>query len=199
MFILFEVILVLLSALPLLILARKIYAGGGVEKGGPVARRLLVFKIIFASVLFAVIAWNIYLAIYVDWHWFASKGYMAVFKRILGLQWAMFLVAFPLSFAFVFINLKFAFAGIRRKSSDTEVALGSSLLVALLIGGSLTTVWSDWLLAKHQVVSEITDPVFGRSISYYLFSLPWKIDLLSMFTGLFLITFLILLGWFLSR
>ena len=198
MFILFEVVLVLAICVPLILMDRKLKADEETERGRQVAGRRLVYKIIIAVVLFIVIAWNIYLSTYVNWYWFESKGYLEVFRKMLGLQWLMFGIAFLVSLVFVFINLKYAFKELRGKSSDTEVALLVSVLIALIMGGTMSGLWSAWMLNKYQVVTEIADPVFGRSISYYLFSLPWKINLLSWTLWLFVITFLILLGWFLS-
>lgn len=69
----------------------------------------------------------------------------------------------------------------------------------LMFGAAMAGQWNVWLLNKYQAVSDVTDPVFGRSISYYLFTLPWKINLRSMIRGLFIFTFFILMGWFVFR
>lgn len=184
---------------PLLLLARKLKVDEESSNGPSTKMSRLVCKIILSVVLLAVIVWNIYLSTYVNWHRFDSKGYLDVFRKALGLRWLMFGISFLISFVFVFVNMKFAFVKLRGKSSDTEVALLASFIVALMFGAAMAGQWNVWLLNKYQVLSDVTDPIFGRSISYYLFTLPWKINLRSMIRGLFIFTFFILMGWFVFR
>ncbi|MCK5196776.1 MAG: UPF0182 family protein, partial [Spirochaetales bacterium] len=196
MFILFEVALVLVICIPLIRIPGRLRTDG--EAGRKKAKRRRIYKAIIAIIFFVVIAWNIYLSTYVNWFWFESKGYLEVFRKILGLKWMMFGTAFFISFVFIFINLKVAFGKLRENSSKTNTILLWSFFIALIMGGVMSGLWSIRMLNKYQVVSDITDPVFGRSISYYLFSLPWKAGLLAWVQRLFVIPFLILSGWVLS-
>lgn len=196
MFILFEVALVLVICIPLIRKTGKLKTDE--EASRKKARRRRIYKTIIAFILFAIIAWNIYLSTYVNWFWFESKGYLEVFRKILGLKWLMFGTAFIISLVFVFINLKFAFGKLRENSGKTGTVLFWSFFIALMMGGVMSGLWSVWILNKYQIISEIIDPAFGRSISYYLFSLPWKVSLLNWVRSLFVLTFLILSGWVLS-
>ncbi|MEP6638056.1 MAG: UPF0182 family protein [Chloroflexota bacterium] len=62
---------------------------------------------------------------------------------------------------------------------------GLALFVALLIGGAMSGAWETVLLYLHRVpfssTASVTDPIFGRDISYFLFELPF----LRLVQGLF--------------
>ncbi len=196
MFIVAEVIFVLVICGPLLLRSRKSrsHAGGG-NRG--MAAGALASKIVAGTLILAIVAWNVYLGQYVGWHWFDSKGYADVFRRMIGLRWGLFTIGFLLSFALVFANLRLAFWTVRRKSNDTELALVIALGAAAVMGGVLSSLWTLRLMSRHQTASELVDPIFGRSLSHYLFSLPWRQGLLAWVLGLVVITFLAVLITFL--
>lgn len=161
--------------------------------------RYLVFLIILGAVFLAIIIWNIYVSTYANWHWFDSKGHLDVYRRMLSLKWAMFIIGFLASLAIFSVNMIFAFRTMQGKSGDRTIALGLSVVLALMWGGLLTAFWNDWLLTKFQVASAVADPVFGKSISHYLFSLPWRIDIQSWISSLFSVPLLFVFIWYLAR
>jgi len=64
------------------------------------------------------------------------------------------------------------------------------VLAALTIGGSVGAAWETVLLWANRVpygldtASAVTDPVFGRDISYFLFELPFLRSVQSLFNAL---------------
>ena len=67
---------------------------------------------------------------------------------------------------------------------------GFALLLALLIGGSVSGAWETVLLWIHRVpfsaTSTVTDPIFTKDISYFLFELPFLRLIQGVFNGIVL-------------
>ena len=65
-----------------------------------------------------------------------------------------------------------------------------ALLIALIIGGTVSGSWETVLLWIHRVpfssTSVVTDPVFGKDISYFLFELPFLRLVQGAFNGIVL-------------
>ncbi|HEY1579993.1 MAG TPA: UPF0182 family protein [Terracidiphilus sp.] len=151
---------------------------------------LIVVAVVFLIVAFSA---RTLISYYVDSLWFASLGYSSVFWRTLSYQWT----AFALSFVATFVVLFGWFTGLRwgcreELSSAGTIRLGNqsyelpvdpvlrvggvvgSLFVALLAAASFMSEWSRfalYLLAPAGS-AEPHDPVFGKSLGFYLFSLP---------------------------
>ncbi|HEY8636751.1 MAG TPA: UPF0182 family protein, partial [Candidatus Limnocylindrales bacterium] len=65
-----------------------------------------------------------------------------------------------------------------------------ALLLALIIGGSVSGAWETVLLWIHRVpfspTASVTDPVFGKDISFFLFELPFLRLVQGLFNGIVL-------------
>jgi uncharacterized membrane protein (UPF0182 family) len=70
------------------------------------------------------------------------------------------------------------------------VLVAVALLLALIIGGSVSGAWETVLLWIHRVpfspTASVTDPVFGKDISFFLFELPFLRLLQGLFNGIVL-------------
>jgi uncharacterized membrane protein (UPF0182 family) len=79
----------------------------------------------------------------------------------------------------------------------TWVLAGLAILFALGVAGSLATAWETVLLWQNRVpyseTASITDPIFGRDISFFLFELPFLRLVQALFNGLVLTGLLIAL------
>jgi uncharacterized membrane protein (UPF0182 family) len=136
------------------------------------------------------------LSYYVDSLWFASLGYEDVFRKTLGLQWAVFAAFFAVTFLFLygwFLALRKAYQSDLPDDYRIEVGgqalhlpvsrilhllgLAASLVVAALTAASLMAAWPTFAVYWYaqRTTSGAVDPIFGKSISFYLFSLPaWQ-------------------------
>ncbi|HUV97569.1 MAG TPA: UPF0182 family protein [Acidobacteriaceae bacterium] len=161
---------------------------------GPRSRGLL-FVALFLFLLLLVsrtaIAW------WVDLLWFRSLGYGQVFWTTRLLQWGIF-AAFVLV---TFLILYGTFLALRRTLGSqlpefhtiyigaqpihlpVAPVLGSaaiviSALVALVTGGAIGAQWTVLALywKTPAVVTGITDPIFGKPLGFYFFTLPaWQL------------------------
>jgi uncharacterized membrane protein (UPF0182 family) len=136
------------------------------------------------------------LSYYVDSLWFASLGYEDVFRKTLSLQWAVFAAFLAVTFLFLygwFLALRKAYQSdlpdnyrivVGGQALHLPVArilhllgLAASLVVAVLTAASLMAAWPTFAVYWYaqRATSAAVDPIFGKSISFYLFTLPaWQ-------------------------
>jgi uncharacterized membrane protein (UPF0182 family) len=157
-------------------------------------RTVVVLFAVLAIILFGS---RIALSFWVDLLWFSSLGYGEVFWKTRGLQWGIFL-AFA---ALTFLVLYGAFSVLKRahradmpsdhtlfiggqpvKLSVEPVlrlaAAGVSLLIALATGAAMQAQWSTLALYWYApaATGSVADPIFGRPLNFYLFTLPaWNL------------------------
>jgi uncharacterized membrane protein (UPF0182 family) len=127
-----------------------------------------------------------------DLMWYQEVGFERVFFTKVAAQWALGLVAGLCSFALFYSNARLALRGIvidpvppvdrARGGSRTEAAAFARLLEILALPGSAVfallmavAAAADWrTLAQffYRTPFGVTDPVFGRDVAYYVFTLP---------------------------
>lgn len=135
-----------------------------------------------------------------DLLWFDELGYQSVFLKFTFAKFAVGFVVFLLVFllSYATLHLTTSYQPEVKMENDTVInvpdkkagkrilALVPSLLLGLLAGWLAATVlWQNILLFLQQTPSGVTDPVFGRDISFYFFSL-------SLFETVYQLAFLFL-------
>ncbi len=159
----------------------------------PRRRYFLFFVLVLAVVL--LLTGRTAISYYVDALWFGSLGYSTIFWKSLELQWAVFTVAFLLSFAVLYgwftilmrvCRPELQGAGtivlgsrVIRLPVEGALRLGAfagALLVSLAAAGSMMTDWPRYALYFSQPQpSGVTDPILGKTLNFYLFTLPvWQ-------------------------
>ena len=123
-----------------------------------------------------------------EWPWFSALGYERVFATRLIARLVLGIVTGGVAFAFLYANLRFAQRGlvpnpvVMRMNAQTpavdvtrlmrRLALPAALVLALFMALATSTAWLAVLQFLHQTPFGATDPVFGRDIAYYVFTLP---------------------------
>ena len=155
-------------------------------------RRLFIFIAILAVLLLmsrTALSW------WVNLLWFRSLGYGGVFWKSLGMEWGVFAGFAVLTFAVLYG----AFAALMRTHASRlpethAVLLGGqnfdlpvaralrvaaavlALLISLASGGAMASQWQTlalWWYAPQSAGP--ADPIFGRPLGFYLFTLPaWQ-------------------------
>src|SRR6187431_2028124 len=127
---------------------------------------------------------------YTDWLWFGEVGYQQVFVTMLRAQGMLFAVAFVLSTAWLTWNFRTAVATIRDlrqvfttregievplpgRSQLRALASGIAVIVSVLVALFASSQWEIWLTWRNAVPFGQTDPILGRDVSFYVFSLPF--------------------------
>jgi uncharacterized membrane protein (UPF0182 family) len=156
-------------------------------------RLWIVFAILVLVVLFGA---RTAVSYYVENLWFGSLGYASVFWKSLGLEWTIFVLFAAVTFIILYgwfrILLRTAGPDLRSASNfvignrtihlpvEGVLRIGGlilAVLIALVTGASMMADWTRFALYWYQphAATGVVDPIFGRSIGFYLFTLPiWQ-------------------------
>src|SRR3989454_271736 len=145
---------------------------------------LVVLVVLFALLL---LLFNL-VPLAAEWLWFQALGYQRVFTTRLVAEAVLGVGVGGLVFAFLYVNLRIAQRGlvpnplvVQFSSGATAVdvtrllrrlALPTALGLALLFGLGAAGGWLGVLQLLHRTSFGVTDPVFGRDVGYYVFTVP---------------------------
>ncbi len=180
-------------------------------------RRYIIVAVILVGIVFGS---RTALSYCVDVLWFGSLGYGAVFWKALSLQWGIF-TAFA---AATFLILYGSFLALKRAHfadmpSDHTIfiggqpvklpvgpvlhliAIGVSIVIAAVTGASMMGEWPALALFWYAPrTSGIVDPILGKPLNFFLFTLPaWQLIsgwllTLALVTSVFAIFFILITG-----
>lgn len=174
---------------------------------GPPRRRRRLLWILIAAILL-VFSFSRILSVYLSALWFNSLGYSSVYWYVFKAKILLFagfsvLTALLLAATFLLFQRLFGAYAFEQRTillnnqpfqfSPAKFIrpLGwvISLLVGLIYGFQLKDHWREFALYWHQPATTFHDPIFGKPLGFYLFSLPLYDSLSSWLTG---VTFIIL-------
>src|SRR5437667_4751459 len=160
-------------------------------------RRRRFLLLVIAALAVIVLGGRAALSYYVDLLWFDSLGYRDVFWKTLGLQWGIFTAFAAATFLILygsFLALKRAhlpdlpsgqtiFIGGQPLKLPVEpvlrlVALGVSLAIAAATGAGIMVEWPTFALFWYapRTTGGVVDPIFGKALNFFLFTLPaWQL------------------------
>jgi len=152
-------------------------------------RRAVRFSIVVA-VLVVFLATPSIVRFYTDWLWFGELGYQFVMATMLQSQGTLFTIVFVGMVLWLTLNLRVAVASLTdsrpmyttpegfhislpgRRQFGT-IANAAATLVALLAGLYAAGEWNVWMAWRHSVPFGQVDPLLGRDVAFYLFTLPF--------------------------
>ena len=177
-----------------------------IDVGPPRRRRLKIWIVVAAALL--LLSFSRIVSIYISALWFGSLGYSSIFWYIFKVKLALFLgsavvTAVLLSATFLLFQKLFGALAFEKRTiilnnqpfqfSPARIIrpLGwiISGLFGLIFGFSWKEHWRQFALYWNQPATNISDPIFGKSLGFYFFSLPFY-DLVS--SWLLGVTFIIL-------
>ncbi|MGA2358519.1 MAG: UPF0182 family protein [Terriglobales bacterium] len=157
-------------------------------------RRFLLILAVLAGIFFGG---RTALSYYVNVLWFGSLGYGDVFWKTLSLQWVIFAVFTAATFLILygsFLALKQAhlpdlpsghtiYIGGQTLKLPVEpvlrlIALGVSLVIAVATGAGMMVEWPALALFWYApgTTGGVVDPIFGKPLNFFLFTLPaWQL------------------------
>src|SRR5215207_1364992 len=157
---------------------------------GPRKRRRLKIWIIIAAVVLLISLSRI-LSIYVSALWFESLGYSSVYWYVFKVKLALFagsaiITALLLSATFLLFQRLFGAYAFENRTiilnnqpfqfSPAKIIRPLGWLIAgffgLVYGFKLKEHWRQFALFWNQPPTAAHDPIFGKSVGFYLFSLP---------------------------
>jgi uncharacterized membrane protein (UPF0182 family) len=165
----------------------------------PRRRRKLGLAVVIAFALL-VLFFPTLVRLLAEWPWFAAIGYERVFGTRLVASALLGVVTGVFAFVVLYANLRFAQRGVVPKpvvlqmNAQTpavdvtglvrRLALPAALGLALLFGLATSTGWLPLLQFLHRTPFGATDPVFGRDLGYYVFTVPVLTGALAILTTL---------------
>ncbi|MBQ91574.1 MAG: membrane protein [Acidimicrobiaceae bacterium] len=125
-----------------------------------------------------------------EWFWFGEVGYTAVFIRSLTARATLGGIVLLATFAILAFNFRTALGHVTRPymlfpgGGDIQpvvlnqrqlqlLGTGVAGLVAVFLGLFASNEWLTWLQFQEQVPFGQTDPLFGRDVAFYIFTLPF--------------------------
>ncbi len=151
----------------------------------PSTRRMMIAAMVIAALLLLVYTTA---AFWVNWWWFGSIGYRSVLTTRYAARAIAFLLGGGVAAAFFWANLAYALRW-RHGGSATPTGmsrfvsgrgerflrwplLAAAVAVFLVAGSAASARWSTWLMAVQGGDFGVADPVFGRDVGFYVFTLP---------------------------
>ncbi len=178
-------------------------------------KRIVLIVVLVAAVLLLVVSFPALANLIADWYWFRAIGFETVFTKRLFWQGALWLGVVTLSFAFLLVNLRVALRGVvpdplvvqlraARPTIDPDkflkrLAWPIALVMAVLLAAAASGAWLPLLRFLHRTPFGTVDPVFGRDIGYYIFTLPLVSTVLSFVVGLIFLALLLTVPLYLLR
>src|SRR6266478_987835 len=177
-----------------------------IDVGPSKRRRWRVWLLVAAAVV--LFSLSRILSVYLSALWFNSLGYSTVYWYIFKLKAGLFvgfalLTALLLRSAFWLLQRLFASYAFEKRTIILNnqsfqfsparfirpIAWLVSIVFGLVFGLSLKEDWQKFALYLHQPSTATHDPIFGKPLGFYLFSLPLYDSLSSWLLG---VTFIIL-------
>ncbi|MDU0459494.1 MAG: UPF0182 family protein, partial [Geobacteraceae bacterium] len=162
-----------------------------------------ILILIIVSVIFPLLSYL--LSFYTDWLFFVETGFSSVFATTVYSQTIAGVGFAVLFFAFALINLRvagratFPYAGLFIEAGSFRFHRGESqrfvrplsllacAALALSAGQWGAVRWEELLLFINRITVGTVDPVIGKDLGFYLFSLPF-LEMLKAFAGFLLLS-----------
>jgi len=133
--------------------------------------------------------------------WFKSLNFLPAFLTRVSWQIILYIVGFFFSWG---IFSLFFYIPKRREELEAgeKIVKYSKILIpiilAFFLAGTLSSHFMTILMYFNRYTSSVSDPIFGKSVSFYMFSYPFFSTLISYLIGIFVVAFIIEEGvyWF---
>jgi uncharacterized membrane protein (UPF0182 family) len=129
----------------------------------------IIIGIIIAIVLFV----QPLIRLYTDYLWFDALGFSKIFIISLFTKINLFFITVVIFFLFVIINLAISSRFTKQDKFPFRLKFLITLALSFFIGISFSNGWFKTLQYLKQAKFGITDPIFAKDISFYIFSLPF--------------------------
>jgi len=175
----------------------------------PVRRRPRAPLLIFAVLALLFLFFPAISRLITDWWWFREVGFETVFLRPFLFRSILFMVAGVTSFGVLYGNLLVAQRGLvpnpvvltlgpglpsfNLNATLRRLTLPAAIVIGLISGLAMSGRWDVVLRALNATPFGVNDPVFGRDLGFYVFSLPAWSSLLGYLSGLAAISLLLVI------
>ena len=135
-------------------------------------------------------AFSVGLGFLSDSAWYRSLGYQSVYYTRIGASLGLFVAGFLIAWLFITLNILLArrlepFGLVGTPPEQVAAAFGVRIPMVLIaaagvfaffMGLGIAGDWQQVLLYFNQVAFGVTDPIFGRDVSFFVFTLDiWEL------------------------
>ncbi len=147
-----------------------------------------VVLVLFITLIVAALLVPTAIGQLIDWWWFKEIGYTIIFTRAVTTELLLFMAGAVVTAGVLYLNLRIAQRGLMLnpivftvgeaapRINVTQILRRLSLPVSLgfgLFGGiAAASMWQAILKAFYRSSFGIADPVFGKDLGFYVFTLP---------------------------
>src|SRR5688572_2601814 len=168
--------------------------GGFLRSFGSMGRPQQAMSIVLALLILLFVLAPLMARRATDFMWFREIGYERVFVTKVVAQWTLGLVAGIAAFAILYANARVALRGLALAVATAPVldrtregpasrapilarlaellAFPACVLFTVIIASLAATQWRTLVQFFYRSPFGVSDPVFGRDVSYYVFTLP---------------------------
>lgn len=148
----------------------------------------------FAGIVVLILLFLIANLLWTEYQWYQSMGHTSVlFIRLIS-QGLLWIIATVVSSGAIFGCATIAGRQRDRQRGFTAATAGVSLLLGALISWNLSSNWMTFRLAVEQSPFGITDPLFGKDVGFFVFTLP-ALELAAVWaSGVIVIALLVVLA-----
>ena len=149
--------------------------------------RIIIFSIL--GLFLAVLFLPQFISFYVDWLWFKDVSFEKLFITKLNAQALTALAGILAGFVITYLNILFSMQATKGRSvvmatysqampqleilrHFDKVKIIVPIVIGLFTGLLLNSSWLKFLYYFNGVDTGYSDPIFGKDISFYLFTLP---------------------------
>ncbi len=169
----------------------------------PVAeRRIAPVALVALAAFLVLIVLPMSTGLIVDLWWFREIGFEVLFTRTLTTQILLFLSVAATAGGLIYLNLTLAqrgvvpdSVGLRLRTAQGEIAIDVAsrvrgltrpvaIALGLFLGLGASGLWDVILQGVNQTPFGTTDPIFGRDIAFYVFTVPALTAVLGLLSSL---------------
>lgn len=158
--------------------------------------------ILAAGLLLVIIFFTNIINYLIDYQWFSELNFQEIFFKKLVTQTQFFVPAFIILFIIIFAYMKIINSHAEKKSGISISAKARktknmifglvSVIVAFIFSlVFVSKIWYNFLIYINKTPFNLTDPIFNKDISFYIFELPFLNNLYSFLLGLVFVLFVI--------
>lgn len=156
---------------------------------------------------------------FADWLWFQDIGFERVFLTKIIAQWSLGLAAGLGGFALLFGNARFALRGVAHKNlhiRDAQEWAGSgpkvlaeriavwftlplTILFSVILAFASAGTWRELAQFYYRTPFGVADPIFGRDVAYYVFTIPMVEHVLTFANAVLWLSLLMSIAIYIAR
>jgi hypothetical protein len=168
MFVIIVLVLLFLSAIPLIGTIRRRESIGDDAR----RRRYLRSFLYILAMLAVIIIYAVFARFLTELYWFNDLGFEARYLSVFSFRLILFFAAAAVTFLFAYLNFRGHFR-ITRVKRRGLIALLIAVPLAVLFGIWIQAGWERILFFVNKAGSDVTEPILNLPVTFYLFSLPF--------------------------